>query len=95
MNRWQYPGHVEPVLPTARTVTEPLPDKWGPLMDRPQYARTLSAAILAGPSFYDPFPIPTIITDRIRDLIGGFGLIPFLRAILGAISWKWFYQSQS
>lgn len=53
--RWQYPGRMQPTLPIARTVAEPLPDKWGPsVQDAPRPKRALTTAVLAGAMFFVP-----------------------------------------
>jgi hypothetical protein len=52
-NRWQFPGHMEPVLPTARVETITL-DQWNPSLPTPRPRRSLPAAILAGALFFVP-----------------------------------------
>jgi len=58
-NRWQYLGHVEPVLPTPRV--EPINlSMWEPHVQAPPRSNRLTAAILAGAFFFTPVYQPTI-----------------------------------
>lgn len=62
--RWQYPGHAEPVLPTARveTITS---DMWTPQVPDPiRPARALTTAILAGAMFFVPLVSEAATLDQ-------------------------------